>query len=111
MTTDRDFAHYANSKFVYTAFNEGEKNDTIEEFVNRDNWSKYEIIESNMASQPPDRKNNDSHEPDYIIIQKNMNMNTNIEILKNKNDPKIPANIELIYVSNSEKTLVYKINN
>ena len=79
--------------------------------TNKDILQRLDCIESNMASQPEDRKNNDSHEPDYIIIQKNMNMNTNIEILKNKNDPKIPANIELIYVSNSEKTLVYKINN
>jgi hypothetical protein len=64
-----------------------------------------------MASQPPDRKNEHNHQkPDCIIIQKNMIINNNIEILKNKNDPKIPANIELVYESNSNQTLAYKIN-
>ena len=111
MASERDYAHYANSKFVFTSFNEGKETDTINEFINRDNWSKYEIIESNMASQPPDRKNEHNHQKaDYIIIQKNMAINNNIEILKNKNDPKIPTNIELVYESNSNQTLVYKIN-
>ena len=110
MANERDFAHYAKSKFVWTTFNEGEQDDTINEFLNRENWSKYEIIESNMASQPPDRRDKDNHIPDYIIIQKNIDMKNSMNVFKNQNDPKIPTNIKLIYESISNKTLVYKIN-
>ena len=111
MASNNDFAHYAKSKFLFTNFNEGKQDDTMDEFLSRENWSNYEIMESNMASQPPDRRGIHNYIPDYIIIQKEeMNMKKTIEILKNKNDPKIPKNIELIYESASNKTLVYKIN-
>ena len=83
MANERDFAHYAKSKFVWTTFNEGEQDDTINEFLNRENWSKYEIIESNMASQPPDRRDKHNHTPDYIIIQKDIDMKK-LDFLINK---------------------------
>ena len=103
MANNNNYAHYANSKFLYTQFNEGDKNDTIESFIKRENWSKYEIKIANTVNIPPDRNGIYDPIPDYLIYDgKLKHITKNLQILENPNDPRIPENFELIY--RSDKT-------
>ena len=109
MANNNNYAHYANSKFLYTQFNEGDKNDTIESFIKRENWSKYEIKIANTVNIPPDRNGIYDPIPDYLIYDGNIDVKKNLQVLKNPNDPRIPENFELIYRSDKTGIMIYKI--
>jgi len=109
MANSNNYAHYANSKFLYTQFNEGDKNDTIESFIKRENWSKYEIKIANTVNIPPDRNGIYDPIPDYLIYDGNIDVKKNLQVLKNPNDPRIPENFELIYRSDKTGIMIYKI--
>ena len=109
MANSNNYAHYANSKFLYTQFNEGDKNDTIESFIKRENWSEYQIKVSNVASIPTDRNGIYDSIPDYLIYDGNIDIKKNLQVLKNPNDPRIPENFELIYRSDKTGIMIYKI--
>jgi hypothetical protein len=110
MSTSSNYAHYAKSKFIHTTFTEGIENDTIDSFITRENWSKYQIKISNAGSIPPDRHGKYNPIPDYLIYDGNINIKKNLQILENPDDPKIPKNFELIYISNKTGIMIYKIN-
>ena len=110
MASSNNYAHYANSKFLYTQFVEGIENDTIDSFITRENWSKYQIKISNAGSIPPDRHGKYNPIPDYLIYDGNINIKKNLQILENPDDPKIPKNFELMYISNKTGIMIYQIN-
>jgi len=109
MANNNNYAHYANSKFLYTQFVEGDKNDTIESFIKRENWSEYQIKVSNVASIPTDRNGIYDSIPDYLIYDGNIDIKKNLQFLENPNDPRIPENFELVYRSDKTGIIIYKI--
>jgi hypothetical protein len=110
MADNNNYAHYANSKYLWTQFNEGDENDTIESFIKRENWSNYEIKIANTVNIPPDRNGIYDPIPDYLIYDgKLKNIKKNLQILENPNDPRIPENFELIYRSDKTGIMIYKI--
>ena len=109
MADNNNYAHYANSKYLWTQFNEGDENDTIESFIKRENWSNYEIKIANTVNIPPDRNGIYDPIPDYLIYDGNMDIKKNLQILENPNDPRIPENFELIYRSDKTGIMIYKI--
>lgn len=115
------YSYYAHSKFLFTNFMEGAKNDTLSTFITRKNWSPHDLYISNVVSYPPDRNNLYRPAPDYLIYQKtysepwtthiimyNKTRAEQLAVLFNPDNPQIPSNFELIYKSNY--TVVYKIN-
>ena len=109
MASSNDYAHYAKSKYLYTNFSEGIKNDTINSFITRENWSKSEINFSNAVSIPPDKYGKQNHMPDYLIYDDNISSMEKFQIFKNSDHIEIPNNFELIYKSNKTGIVVYKI--
>ena len=110
MADNNNYAHYANSKYLWTQFNEGDENDTIESFIKRENWSNYEIKIANTVNIPPDRNGIYDPIPDYLIYDgKLKHITKNLQILENPNDPRIPENFELIYRSDKTGIMIYKI--
>ena len=63
------YTYYANSKFVWASFQEGVKNDALNKFITRENWTDYDVYVSNIHSFPPDRHNKHKPIPDYIIYE------------------------------------------
>ena len=110
MASDTTYAHYAKSKFLYTHFTEGIKNDTVNSFIARENWSNFQIKESNVSSIPTDRHNIYHPIPDYVVYKKTTNVAESIKVLENPQDLRIPKNFDLLYFSNTTGTIVYKIN-
>ena len=110
MASENAYAHYANSKFLFSYFQEGKLNESLNEFITRENWSDYDTKLSNVLSIPRDRYGLDEHIPDYLIYSINSENNKNLQILNNHNNPKIPKNFELFYISNNGGTMIYKIN-
>ncbi len=121
MASENAYAHYANSKFLFSYFQEGKLNETLNEFITRENWSDYDIYFSNIHSLPGDRYDLNHPVPDYLIYESPNNrmkylfgnyterFNAN-KILFEPNNPKIPPNFELIYHSIEAGVIVYKIN-
>ena len=110
MADNNNYAYYANSKYLWTQFNEGDENDTIESFIKRENWSNYEIKIGNTVNIPPDRNGIYDPIPDYLIYDgKLKHITKNLQILENPNDPRIPENFELIYRSDKTGIMIYKI--
>ena len=110
MANSVNYAHYAKSKFLYTTFNEGIEEDTLNSFISRENWTSYDIKTSNVLSIPQDRYDIEQRIPDYLIYETKSESSKNLRILENPNHSKIPANFELFYISNSGETIIYKIN-
>ena len=120
--------YYADSKFIYAEFKEGVEGDDLNKFVTRENWSSYDRWFSNVASHPVDRYDLLNPKPDYIVYEpntteyleakqmkgnnifKNLGQYKDLEILADVGNPSIPSNFELIYVSNSTGSVIYKIN-
>ena len=120
--------YYADSKFIYAEFKEGVEVDDLNKFVTRENWSSYDRWFSNVASHPVDRYDLLNPKPDYIVYEpntteyleakqmkgnnifKNLGQYKDLEILADVGNPSIPSNFELIYVSNSTGSVIYKIN-
>ncbi len=107
------YAYYAHSKFVYTTFSD-ETTNSLKEFITRENWSKFDVIHSNLHSIPIDRYNIFKPMPDYLIFEKSAIHD--VGDLTYSKYQKMLSNIEnsekfeIIYQSNKTNTTVYKIN-
>nr|AIF16763.1 hypothetical protein [uncultured marine thaumarchaeote KM3_74_H09] len=122
MTRALSYAYYADSKHIYTDFMAGMKNDTINQFVTRENWSPYDIYYSNISSYPVDKNNLYKSTADYLIYQPppaHFGNTTwyvkpvtypDLQILLDPENPDIPSNFELLYKSDATQTVVYKIH-
>ena len=109
MTSDIDFAHYANSKYLFGQFNEGPQDATIMDYITRQGWSDYEIAVSNVYSIPNDKYDKYNPLPDYLIYVDNRNNVPYLQVLQNPDDPNIPKNFELFYKNDKSGIFVYKI--
>ena len=122
MTRILSYAYYADSKQIHTDFMAGMKNDTINQFVTRENWSPYDIYYSNISSYPVDKNNLYESTADYLIYQPpptHFGDTTwyvkpvtypDLQILLDPENPDIPSNFELLYKSDATQTVVYKIH-
>ena len=110
ITGDQTYAYLAGSKMIYThVFDEGNENDSISSFIAQENWSDLEKATSKAGSKPPDRFSKYNPLPDYIVYDERYG-HDNFQILFEPNNPNIPSNFELVYISNSTGVVVYKIN-
>jgi len=121
MSDQRGYSYYANSKLVYATFGEGKKGDSLNEYVNRENWSPYEIWYSDANSYPMDRHGKskpivdylvyESDKPEHIVPTKiKSGQFSDLEILFEPDNSDIPKNFELIYKSEKTGTVIYKIH-
>ena len=122
MTRLLSVIYYADSKQIFTDFKVGMKNDTINQFVTRENWSPYDIYYSNISSYPVDKNNLYNKTADYIVYQLPAKHDpdltwydipktyADLEILLDPTHPDIPSNFEFIYKSPRSETVVYKIH-
>ena len=109
MTSEVEFAHYANAKYLNVAFDEGPQDATIMEYVSRQGWSDYDIAISNIYSIPNDRYNKYNPLPEYLIYLDKPNRIPSLQVLQNPDDPNIPKNLELLYKNDKSGIFVYKI--
>ena len=119
MTNAQGYSYHAGSKWIKADFMEGKPGDSIQNYVNRINWSDYELYLSNVGSFPPDVNNIIKPTPDYIIFEKpppvsptNMQppIRQDLMILLEPDNPKIPSNFELLWSSDESDIVVYRIN-
>ena len=109
MTSEVEFAHYANAKYLDVGFDEGPQDATIMEYVSRQGWSDYDIAVSNIYSVPNDRYNIYNPLPEYLIYLDKPNRIPSLQVLQNPDDPNIPKNLELLYKNDKSGIFVYKI--
>ena len=109
MTSDIDFAHYANAKYLQGRFDEGPQDATIMDYITRQGWSDYHLALSNIYSIPNDRYNKYNPLPDYLIYLDKQNKIPSLQVLQNPDDPNIPKNFELLYKNDKNGIFVYKI--
>jgi hypothetical protein len=123
MASSLVYAEHANSKYIYVEFNEGNLYDDLSLYITRENWSDYSLWFSNISSFPPDRHNIIHPIPDYVVFdpqtlkgsvskilphsEKQFNFYTSI--LANPADTRIPENWSVIYNSENNGTVIYKI--
>ena len=118
-----NYSFYSNSNFIYAEFSEGNSDDTILDYISKKNWGDFQILTSNIHSFPPDRLDRYDTFPNYLIyepyfqdpnLQHNLHINVDptkqLEILLHPNDPRIPANFELLFQSDKTNTVLYKIH-
>ena len=121
MANEPSISFYSNSNYIRAAFNEGNSDDTILDYIARENWSDYELFESNIHSSPPDRYDKYHPFPDYLVYQPIIRYTDEIwydegaataelDALLTPNDPRIPTNFELLYQSDKTQLVVYKIH-
>ncbi len=120
MATEPSYSFYSNSNFMRAVFSEGNSDDTILDYISRENWSDSELFESNIHSFPPDRHDKYHPLPDYLVYQPIIRYTDEIwydtggseklDALLNPNDPRIPTNFELLYQSDKMHLVVYKIH-
>jgi len=122
MTRVLTYAYYADSKQIHTDFKSGMKNDTLNQFVTRENWSPYDVYYSNISSYPVDKNNLNNAAADYIIYDQIPEYDPNstwyadpptypdLDILLDPTHPDIPSNFEFLYKSDKWGTVVYKIH-
>lgn len=122
MAGGRDYSYLSSSKFIYSSFQEGDRYDTLDKFISRENWSKWDRYVSNSHSFPFDRSDKINPIPDYIVYNElqphaihlsdfDSTQFKDLKILLEPENPKIPENFEFIYKSNKTGTVIYKINN
>jgi len=109
MTSEVEFAHYANAKYLDADFDEGSQDATIMEYVSRQGWSDYDIVVSNIYSVPNDRYNIYNPLPEYLIYLDKPNRIPSLQVLQNPDDPNIPKNFEILYENDKSGIFVYKI--
>jgi len=121
MANEPSISFYSNSNYIRAAFNEGNSDDTILDYISRNNWSDYELFESNIHSFPPDRYDKYHPLPDYLVYEPIIRYSdtlwydegvatAELDSLLNPNDPRIPTNFELLYQSDKTQLVVYKIH-
>ena len=120
MATEPSYSFHSNSNFIRAVFSEGNSDDTILDYISRENWSDSELFESNIHSFPPDRHDKYHPLPDYLVYQPIIRYpdeiwydtggSEKLDVLLNPNDPIIPTNFELLYQSDKAQLVVYKIH-
>ena len=120
MANEPSISFYSNSNYIRAAFTEGNSDDTILDYISRENWSDSELFESNIHSFPPDRHDKYHPLPDYLVYQPIIRYpdeiwydtggSEKLDALLNPNDPRIPTNFELLYQSDKAQLVVYKIH-
>ena len=122
------YAYYSGSKFVYTDFHAGESSDSLIDFIERKNWSEYDLHISNIHSYPRDKHDllkpvadyviyrnitYDDNSPDYYASEyyQKLSNHADVSILSNPDNEELPSNFELLYKSDKTQTVVYKIHN
>ena len=121
MSPHLSYAYYTNSKQIWTNFTQGMKDDTINQFVTRQNWSPHDIYFSNSSSYPVDRNNLHENIADYLVYYQPSSdygnttwyfkpVISNLQILLDPENPDIPSNFEFLYKSDRTQTVVYKIH-
>jgi len=113
---------YKNGKQIWTNFTQGMKNDTINQFVTRENWSPHDIYFSNISSYPVDKNNLHKSTADYLVYYPPPPDYGNttwyvkpvtypdLQFLLDPENPNIPSNFEFLYKSDTTQTVVYKIH-
>ena len=115
MVSNIAYPYYLDAKWITVTWQEGSVNDSIENYLLRQNWKDWELYISNIHSNPMDRNDQYNPIPDYIIIPQNVSErylikhDFPIDILTDPTNSKIPSYIEHIFTS-SAGTNVYKIN-
>lgn len=109
MTGHNAYAYYANSKMIYAGFFEGDKDDSLNSYILRENWSDFDIWYSNVHSIPINKYLKYEIKPDYLIVESISNKGEILEILLNPDDPRIPPNFEKFYESNKKDIIIYRI--
>ncbi len=121
MSTHVQYAYHSGSKFLYTDFRAGEPSDSLNEFIERKNWSEYDLYISNIHSYPRDKHDLLKPVPDYVIYsnipyddntpwyQKPSN-HADVSILGNSDNEELPSNFEILYKSDQTQIVVYKIH-
>jgi len=99
---------YLESNRIFFNYIEEPKNDSIENYVTRENWTFYDKHYSNLHSWPLDRYDESSNLPDYFIYPPHENHHEFLNKLTDPENPEIPSNFELIH-KGSKGTMVYKI--
>ena len=96
--------------------------ESINDFIERKNWSEYELYISNIHSYPRDKYDLLKPVPDYVVYrgvpyddnnphyQKPPN-HADVSILSNPDNEELPSNFELLYKSDKTQIVVYKIHN
>ena len=120
MANEPSYSFYSNSNFIFAIFSEGNPDDTILDYISRENWSKFELFESNIHSFPPDRHDKYHPIPDYLVYQPIIRYpdeiwydtggSEKLDFLLDPNDSRIPTNFELLYKSDKTQLVVYKIH-
>ena len=120
MATEPSYSFHSNGNFLFALFSEGNSDDTILDYISRENWSDSELFESNIHSFPPDRHDKYHPLPDYLVYQPIIRYpdeiwydtggSEKLDALLNPNDPRIPTNFELLYQSDKAQLVVYKIH-
>lgn len=123
MSSSHTITYYANSNHLYATFNEGVKNDPLEKYFTRENWSLKDLDESNLFSNPSNINKMKNTMPDYVVYYPFPKINpddpniyektqaADLWILNDPKNPNIPSNFEVIYKSDKSQFIVYKINN
>lgn len=118
-----NYAYYSGSKFLFTDFRSGQSSDSLNDFIQRKNWSDFDLYISNIHSYPRDKQDLFKPIPDYLVVntllipyddnnphyQKPLNY-FDVSILNDPNNEKIPSNFELLYKSDEKQVFVYKIH-
>ena len=120
MAPEPSYSFYSNSNFIFAVFSEGNSDDTILDYISRENWSEFELYESNIHSFPPDRHDKYHPLPDYLVYQPitryaeeiwyDTGGSEKLDPLLDPNDSRIPSNFELLYQSDKTQIVVYKIH-
>ena len=122
MSSTPTITYYANSMFLYATFTEGVKNDPLEKYFARENWSLKDLDDSHIFSNPSYVNNPQNPAPDYVVYYPFAKINpgdptiydrtqvSDLWILSDPEDPNIPSNFELIYKSTQSEFVVYKIH-
>ena len=120
MASNYEWLYYVDTNLIMTSFQQGIKNDPIEKFLTRENWSDWDIWYNNVNSYPADRYNKNKAVPDYIIYSPlpihgwkydlNQTQYEDLKILLDPSNTKIPSNFELLYKSDKTDLVLYKIN-
>ena len=120
MASNISWLYYVDTNLIITNFQDGVKNDPIEKFLTRENWSDWDIWYNSINNYPADRHNKNRDMPDYLIYSPqailpwkydiDQTQYEDLKILADPSNPKIPSNFELLYKSDKSGIVVYKIN-
>ena len=121
MTNTSVYSYFSGGKWISTTFTEGKQGDSIQNYISRENWSDYDLYLSDLGSSIFDSSGVIKPIPDYIIFENiiesevephrfNSTQYKDLKILLEPNNPKIPANFEMLWRAQDNNTIVYRIN-